>query len=320
MIDLPDDVSYLKPLFLAAERHLDAESVVLLPEPEPGCSLLADDAAVGSWNATTLINNSILAGMLHVDSLRRLAVMLGHLDPVTPWTVLRGALEDFSTALWLVSGNGRRERQHRALSLWAQDFRNLEQYEQDTGFEPIQNQKTGKQRFDEIVLLASQMGLPRPVKPKIEEVVMAAAVQAGLNDVETRALWRVASGFAHGRQWPNLRTLEARDVKALRSGYSVGLVLGDEQFKKMAESVLAVLSRAEDLYHARRVAQQQLAWTGATQQKADILKRILNQSIASPTGRHFERSIEGEKAMSTIGATTAMDTAGMSAEAWSEPA
>lgn len=253
--DRPDDVAYLKPLFIAAERYRAADHIVPLPDPEPGCSVLADDAALGSWNTTTLVCNSITVGLLHVDSLSRLAVELGHLDPVTPWTVLRGALEDFSTAIWLLSGKGRRERQHRALTLWAQDFRNREQYEKDTGFKPTQNQKTAKQRLDEVVQLADRLGLPElPSRPKIEDRVMAAAVEAGLNGVKTRALWRVASGFAHGRQWPNLRVLEVqRGARAVVSGYTVGLVLGDEQFKEMAEAVLALLSRAEDLYRARRV-------------------------------------------------------------------
>jgi hypothetical protein len=253
MTDQPDDVSYLKPLFVAIERYRAADHIVSLPDPQLGCGLLADDVGVGSWNATTLIRNSITAGLMHVDSLSRLVVQLGHLDPVTPWTVLRGALENFSTAVWLLSSNGRQEQQHRALIIWAQDFRNREQYEQDTGFKPTGNQKTGKQRLDEVVLLASQLGLPPVTKPKIEDVVMAAAVQVGLNDVETRALWRVASGFAHGRQWPNLRALEPRGVRAVGLDYTVDLVLGDAQFKKIAEAVLALLSCAKDLYQARRV-------------------------------------------------------------------
>ncbi len=253
VVDQPDDVSYLKPLVDAALRYRAADHIVPLPGPVPGSSLLADDAALGPWNATTLIRNSITAGLLHVDSLSRLAVELGHLDPVTPWTVLRGALENFSAAVWLLTGNGRKERQHRALILWAQDFRNREQYEQDTQFQPVLGQKTGKQRLDEVVELADRLDLPKLGRPKIEDVVMAAAVEVGLGDVKTRALWRVASGFAHGRQWPNLRTLEIQGVRASGSGYSVGLVLGDEQFKNMAEAVLALLTRAEDRYHARRV-------------------------------------------------------------------
>lgn len=53
------------------------------------------------------------AGLAHADALRR-PVPAGEVDPQSPWTLMRGALENFATAVWLLGGDDRTERRHRA--------------------------------------------------------------------------------------------------------------------------------------------------------------------------------------------------------------
>lgn len=45
---------------------------------------------------------------------------------------MRGALENFATAAWLLDGPDRPERRCRTLRLWRQDMRNRAQHEEET--------------------------------------------------------------------------------------------------------------------------------------------------------------------------------------------
>ena len=91
-------------------------------------------------------------------------------------------MENFSTAIWLLSGKGLSERQQRALILWAQDFRNRKQYEEDTNFKPSRpKQQTAQQRLDAVVKVATSLKISTLPRPKIEDIVLAAATDAGLD-------------------------------------------------------------------------------------------------------------------------------------------
>ncbi len=93
------------------------------PAPAPASSLAADDAPLGLYSAAHLIQNSCSVGLAHADALRRLTAA-GEVDPVSPWTLLRGASGELRHGLWLLDGAGRSERRRRALSLWGEDMRN----------------------------------------------------------------------------------------------------------------------------------------------------------------------------------------------------
>ncbi|WP_432030503.1 hypothetical protein [Streptomyces sp. 1222.5] len=60
---------------------------------------------MGPYTAAHLIQNSCTAGLAHADALRRLTAA-GEVDPTSHWTLLRGALENFATGLWLLDGTG----------------------------------------------------------------------------------------------------------------------------------------------------------------------------------------------------------------------
>jgi hypothetical protein len=94
--------AYLLPLFHAIEHARADGAYRQLPAPALVSSLAADDARLGPYSAAHLIRNSYTAGLAHADALRRLTAA-GEIDPTSPWTLLRGALENFATALWLLA-------------------------------------------------------------------------------------------------------------------------------------------------------------------------------------------------------------------------
>ncbi|MGA5114927.1 hypothetical protein [Streptomyces pseudogriseolus] len=78
---------------------------------------------------------------------------------------------------------------------------------------------------------------------------------AGLTAVEVGAAWRAASGFAHGRYWPNLRASQPRAAIPGADGvHTVALVIDEDQHRPLAEYCRIMLRRLQERYHARAQA------------------------------------------------------------------
>ena len=245
-----DNMAFFSPLFEAAEAAVGDGYIRPLPEPAPGSTLANDDAPLGIWRSSLLVRNSWNAGISHVFALCRLVAVASHVDPNSPWTLLRGALENFSTAAWLMSGV-RGERQHHALSLWAEDMRNRGQHENDTEFVPKAPGKTGSERRQEVRQVAARLSLPQLTAPKAGDIIKVAARAATLDPTETLASWRVASGFAHGRYWPLLRASDPRAATPNQYGHLIALVMADEQVKPLSDACLTLLNFVADRYAER---------------------------------------------------------------------
>ncbi|QEU96973.1 hypothetical protein [Streptomyces kanamyceticus] len=246
--------AYLEPLFHQVEQLRTDGAYRQLPAPAPSSSLATDDAPLGPYAAAHLIRASYTAGLAHADALRRLT-LAGEIDPTSPFTLLRSALENFATGIWLLSGN-RPERQRRALSLWDEDMRNRHQHEQDTGQIPAPPGQSGALRRAEIRALADQLALAPLAAPKTNEIISQAAPAAGLTAVKVCAAWRAASGFAHGRYWPNLRASQPRAALPAddHGVYTVALVIDEDQHQPLAHYCHTMLNRLQDAYHARATA------------------------------------------------------------------
>ncbi|MGW3631501.1 hypothetical protein ACWD7F_15255 [Streptomyces sp. NPDC005122] len=237
-----EDFSYLAPLFNAAASYRGDNHFLLLPDVAERSSLAKDDEPLGTWGAAKFVQSSFSAGLIHVDAFTQLVAVAHQVDPYSPWTLLRGALENFATAAWLLAGKNREERRHRVLSLWAEDFRNRAQHERDTQHVTSPDGKTGEERREEVKQLAQELGLPKLPKPDATSIISEAAASAGLEPTPTQALWRVASGFAHGRFWPNLRASEVRGAVPISNGGAlVNFVVDDDQLEDMAEACRKLL-------------------------------------------------------------------------------
>ncbi|MFJ3229183.1 hypothetical protein ACIPJS_38345 [Streptomyces sp. NPDC086783] len=246
--------AYLLPLFRAIEQTRSEGAYLQLPAPHPASSLAADDAPLGPYAIAHLVRCSYTAGLAHADALRRL-VAAGEIDPTSPWTLLRGALENFATGLWLIDGAGRDERRRRGLSLWDEDMRNRHQHEQDTSHQPSGAGQTGAQRRMEIKDIADRLRLSPLTRPGTHHILLAAAPSAGLTAVKVGAVWRAASGFAHGRYWPNLRASQPRAAIEADDGiHTIALVIDEDQHRPLAQYCHSMLRRLQEHYTARAQA------------------------------------------------------------------
>ncbi|MGV9353890.1 hypothetical protein [Streptomyces misionensis] len=250
-----EDFTYLAPLFNAAAIYRGRDHFLLLPDAAERSSLAKDDEPLGAWGAAKFVQSSFSAGLMHVEAFTQLVTIAQQVDLYSPWTLLRGALENFATAAWLLAGKNRDERRHRVLSLWAEDFRNRAQHERDTNHVPRLGGKTGVERREEVKQLAQSLGLPNLTKPEATSIIFEAAAGAGLAPTPTQALWRVASGFAHGRFWPSLRAAKVRSAMPISNGGAlVDFGVDDDLLEEMAEACRKLLEHTASRYKARSSA------------------------------------------------------------------
>ncbi|GGZ25489.1 hypothetical protein GCM10010300_81080 [Streptomyces olivaceoviridis] len=134
-------------------------------------------------------------------------------------------------------------------------MRNRQQHETDTGHHPSQTGMTGAQRRAEIRALADQIGLAPLTRPGTHQILLTAAPAAGLTAVKVGAAWRPASGFAHGRYWPNLRASQPRAAVPGADGvHTVALIIDEDQHRPVAEYCRVMLRQLQEHYQARAQA------------------------------------------------------------------
>ncbi|MFH7340741.1 hypothetical protein [Streptomyces sp. KHY 26] len=85
--------------------------------------------------------------------------------------------------------------------------------------------------------------------------MLAAAPTAGLSTVKVAAAWRAASGFVHGRYWPNLRASQpCAAIPGADGVHTVVLVIDEDQHRPLAEYCHTMLDRLQEHYAARAQA------------------------------------------------------------------
>lgn len=131
------DLSFLQRLFdVAGSLTDDADNESLafgLGEIGANSALARDDADMEGFWVSMVVMHGVSAALDHVVTLRS---AVGEAETVTvsaPWTLLRGALEPVSIALWVLAGSTRDRRRERALRVWMHDYEERRKWEQDAG-------------------------------------------------------------------------------------------------------------------------------------------------------------------------------------------
>jgi hypothetical protein len=150
-----------------------------------------------------------------------------------PYTLMRGAIENAATALWIVHPASRQERITRTLRWFANDARDGETARQGAGL-PLPG-KPLREHIAELGTIAVACGCD-PVEATRNMVSTEMLKYADPLFPDTSAsvlfIWRLCSGFAHGRQWASLGLLDREvtpsgqpDVSRMRQTNSLDKVL-----------------------------------------------------------------------------------------------
>ena len=180
----------------------------------PGSSLLGDDEASHPFEVSHAIRHLINASVDQLHGAKSLLHEAGHEHLAVGSTLARAALENTSTALWILGPRDRDSRIERVLRWHTRNY------------------------DDEASTIGHLVG-DAPARHK--RLVRAAAVAQGLDpeqvlrgykvttpivgaqeftSIEVKFLWAVASAFAHGRPWAYHGLLE-RETLAVDGGHEV---------------------------------------------------------------------------------------------------
>lgn len=173
-------------------------------EHRPDSALAGDDRATSPYNTSHAFRQSLNASIDHLHAAKTLVHDVGMLHLGAPSTLARSALENAATGWWLLEPSKRDERVLRTLRWYSRNFRDQHTALDDTSLTPTQ---TLEQKLDRIRAIASRRGLnPEEAAGGFQ---MSKIVQAHTDGTSTdsKFVWQLASGFAHGRPWAYLGAL-----------------------------------------------------------------------------------------------------------------
>lgn len=187
----------------------------------PGTSLIGDDRKADPFHTSHVVLNLLNAGIDNLNGIRHLIWgRPGNSDqPVlhqaTHYVLARAAIEDFATAFWILHPTSRTVRVERTLLWHAQNAVDQDRAINTLGVEhhPLED----KLRRLEEIAQQSLGRVPRDFRrgysaTRVVKYVDSTNPHANDQEVSTEFLWRLCSGFTHGRFWSSLLFLEQERI------------------------------------------------------------------------------------------------------------
>ncbi len=227
------------------------------PEIEPGSPLAGDarkspehQVAHGAWMG-------VVHAVDHLHAVKTLIADARVVHPHATYTLLRSAMENAATAMWLLEPPPRPERLRRRLKLAHHEAWESSQVRKVLPTDAPVGKRSPQERMDAVRDLARSLHLdPSDVSGRFsyESVVRSAGEASKLGADLSALLWRLCSGFAHGRYWASLSFLERTEIaRAGESGVlDVRLSSDVDQVLTVAQAPFLFTSTALRLYDQRR--------------------------------------------------------------------
>lgn len=178
--------------------------------PEPGSPLFADDQRMPKFEPSSLARLGLIGAVDHLFSIA--ALLRGDVLPARAiFTLARGALENASVAVWLLSPNTRAERLKRAILWHAMNIKFREKALDLATDDPqhaaarqaeVQKQRATLLDFADKAGLgpADKNGISNP-RVSYEGIVKAASHAVPMNIGSAELVWNMCSGMSHGQEW-----------------------------------------------------------------------------------------------------------------------
>jgi len=217
------------PLIHLWRQRMESGSTV----PAAGSSLAEDDEVTHPYLLSQVADGQLVSATDHWDALRTLLQDSHVVHARAPFTLLRAAIENSATAVWLLAPADRGERVLRRLRLEWKNFADQENAEQLIAGEPWTSRVDRKTQLQRI---ARDSGLTEEMVSQVASspvafrtVVRTAAAEAprcGITDVQAEYCWMAASGIAHAQRWAVMSSdvLQRRAVPGAPEG-SIRLAL-----------------------------------------------------------------------------------------------
>lgn len=171
-----------------------------------------------------------------------------------PWTLLRASLEMGSQALWMLAASNSEARFHRLLQFVGMDLQENNRAvlaHVPTRHRPIPEIEQSVRALE---LVAGRFGLQyKQLTFRLLDCIKEAArVTKVESPEEAEAIWRMASGLAHGRRWAWETASQFLPAGEVSSGARI--MSGSVDFRRIGRTTILVTSTIQmaDWYFARR--------------------------------------------------------------------
>lgn len=181
----------------------------------PASPLVGDDRASDPHKVSGTALRALSTATDHLDALKTLIVDAGTLHLYAPFTLIRGAIETASAAVWVLAPTTRAERVKRSLQLGVRDAIDGNTVAEEACV-PIPRPLAD--RREQVDNIARALGVATPVKAATSTEIVRGAQEVVDTSMNVLTAWRVCSGFAHGRTWATVSVLEREEFESHTPG------------------------------------------------------------------------------------------------------
>ncbi|MCV7426116.1 hypothetical protein [Mycobacterium montefiorense] len=187
----------------------------------PYSELAADDIPSNPYQVSHCVQHFLNDGIDHLHAVNEL--ILGDqpvIHAAADYTLIRGALELFGVAYWVLNTSDPRIRIQRALQCTAQNFIDQDSAIKDLGVPNYRPKAVNIAAVKEVAGVAGCSKTQVGGGHVITRVMDYAANETGIQP-NPRIMWQLCSGFAHGRQWATLGMSELQISPVIGQGVSL---------------------------------------------------------------------------------------------------
>jgi hypothetical protein len=168
---------------------------------KPGSELADDDDASNPYQVSHCARACLNAGVNHLHALKSLIFGAPILHGAADYSLIRGALENFAAAFWVLHPLDRSDRIEHALRWMVKNFKDQDKATAELN---LPNYVPLDANLDKVVAVGEQAACEHQdiLRGYYSTTVLKYAEQH--SSANPYLMWQVCSGFAHGRQWANI--------------------------------------------------------------------------------------------------------------------
>ncbi|MDQ1305673.1 MAG: hypothetical protein QG671_1505 [Actinomycetota bacterium] len=223
--------------------------------PSQGSSLAGDDQRSAPFRLSHAALLSYSTGADHLEAIRFMIQDGKRTQPWASHTLVRGALENFATAVWLIAPKKRNERLTRRFQLAMYDVKNSNKVQRIGSEVSPPDTSNSDQPQKQIEELADALGISHATInrwPGHGKIVSQAALDAGFEPIDFELVWSLCSGMAHGMDWATRGTLRHDVLHEDTSGKVISEVTTDpKQLMAYTAPALIMADKTVDLFKGR---------------------------------------------------------------------
>lgn len=183
-----------------------------------GCPLREDDRRADPFHTSHAVWGALSHAVDHLHMLQAALRDARIINMYAPFSLIRGALENASAAVWLLAPASRMERLARRFRFAAADIKNGEKAKELVGHIGPRTLEERLARLREVARAAGVAEAEAVRRVSYEEIVKAVGGETPTREKGTLFVWRMCSGIAHGDFWTTAAIAERVEIPGAPEG------------------------------------------------------------------------------------------------------